>query len=128
MNHLEKRLGRQRVYFDSGATRPLPRREAALRRLLRALEQGDEELIAVSLQDRLHQPYRRRLIPEYDRVEALANQNGCRAVCISGAGPTILCITRDGDFAARMERAVLPLEHRWTVRDLPVDYHGAIRL
>ena len=38
--------------------------------LLRALEQGDEELIAVSLQDRLHQPYRRRLIPEYDRVEA----------------------------------------------------------
>ena len=96
--------------------------------LLRALEQGDEELIAVSLQDRLHQPYRRRLIPEYDRVGALANQNGCRAVCISGAGPTILCITRDGDFAARMERAVLPLEHRWTVRDLPVDYHGAIRL
>ena len=39
MNHLEKRLGRQRVYFDSGATRPLPRREAALRRLLRAAEQ-----------------------------------------------------------------------------------------
>ena len=46
--------------------------------LLRAIEQGDEELIAASLQDRLHQPYRRRLIPEYDKVEALANQNGCR--------------------------------------------------
>ena len=95
--------------------------------LLRALEQGDEELIAASLQDRLHQPYRRRLIPEYDRVEALANQNGCHAVCISGAGPTILCITRNKGFAARMEGAVAPLEHRWRVRDLPVDYHGAIR-
>ena len=96
--------------------------------LLRAIEQGDEELIAASLQDRLHQPYRRRLIPEYDKIEALANQNGCRAVCISGAGPTILCVTRDEGFAARMERAVFPLEHHWQVRDLPADYHGAVKL
>ena len=96
--------------------------------LLRAIEQGDEELIAASLQDRLHQPYRRRLIPEYDKIEALANQNGCRAVCISGAGPTILCVTRDEGFAARMERAVFPLEHHGQVRDLPVDYHGAVKL
>ncbi len=96
--------------------------------LLRAIEQGDEELIAASLQDRLHQPYRRRLIPEYEKVEALAHQNGCHAVCISGAGPTILCITRDPSFAGRMERAVLPLEHHWQVRDLPVDYHGAVKL
>ena len=96
--------------------------------LLRAIEQGSEELIAASLQDRLHQPYRRRLIPEYDRIEALANQNGCYAVCISGAGPTILCITRDKDFAGKMERSVMPLEHRWQVRDLPVDYHGTVKL
>lgn len=96
--------------------------------LLRAIEQGDEALIAASLQDRLHQPYRRRLIPEYDRIEALAEQNGCGAVCISGAGPTILCITRDREFAGRMERAVAPLEHRWQVRDLPVDYHGTVKL
>ena len=96
--------------------------------LLRAIEQGDEALIAASLQDRLHQPYRRRLIPEYDRIEALAHQNGCDAVCISGAGPTILCITRDREFAGRMERAVAPLEHRWQVRDLPVDYHGTVKL
>ena len=96
--------------------------------LLRAIEQGDEELIAASLQDRLHQPYRRRLIPEYEKVEALAHQNGCHAVCISGAGPTILCITRDPAFAGRMERAVLPLDHHWQVRDLPVDYHVAVKL
>lgn len=96
--------------------------------LLRAIERGDEALIAASLQDRLHQPYRRRLIPEFDRIEALAHQNGCHAVCISGAGPTILCITRDARFAARMEYAVMPLEHRWQVRDLPVDYHGTVKI
>lgn len=96
--------------------------------LLRAIEKGDEALIAASLKDRLHQPYRRRLIHEYDRIEALAQRCGCGAVCISGAGPTILCITRDAGFAARMERAVEGLEHRWTVRDLPVDYHGAVKV
>ena len=104
------------------------RNSGCLAVLLRALEVGDEELIATSLHDRLHQPYRRRLIPEYDRIEALAGQNGCQSVCISGAGPTILCITRDTEFAQRMTRAVQPLEHHWQVRDLPIDYHGAVKL
>lgn len=96
--------------------------------LLRAIERGDEALIAASLQDRLHQPYRRRLIHEYDQIESLARHCGCNAVCVSGAGPTILCITRDTGFAARMTQAVLSLEHNWQVRDLPVDYHGAVKI
>lgn len=96
--------------------------------LLRAIERGDEALIAASLQDRLHQPYRRRLIHEYDQIETLAHSCGCNAVCVSGAGPTILCITRDTTFAARMTQAVRPLQHTWQVRDLPVDYHGAVKV
>ena len=61
--------------------------------LLRAIEQGNEELIAASLQDRLHQPYREKLIPEYGKVKAAAEQCGAIAFCISGAGPTILALT-----------------------------------
>ena len=57
MNHLEKRLGRQRAYFDSGATRPLPRREAALRRLLRALEQSEGDLLAALERDLGKHPF-----------------------------------------------------------------------
>ena len=57
MNHLEKRLGRQRVYFVSGATRPLPRREAALRRLLRALEQSEGDLLAALERDLGKHPF-----------------------------------------------------------------------
>lgn len=96
--------------------------------LLRAIERGDEALIAASLQDRLHQPYRRRLIHEYDQIESLAHHCGCNAVCVSGAGPTVLCITRDTTFAARMTQAVRLLQHTWQVRDLPVDYHGAVKV
>lgn len=96
--------------------------------LLRALEQGDEELIAAALRDHLHQPYRRKLIHEYDAVEKLAHKNGCRAVCVSGAGPTLLCITRDPSFAGKMRADVEALQHGWQVRDLPVDYQGVISL
>ena len=96
--------------------------------LLRALEQGDEELIAAALRDHLHQPYRRKLIHEYDAVEKLANKNGCYAVCVSGAGPTILCITRDPSFSEKMRADVEALHHGWQVRDLTVDYQGVISL
>ena len=87
-----------------------------------------EELIAAALRDHLHQPYRRKLIHEYDAVEKLANKNGCYAVCVSGAGPTILCITRDPSFSEKMRADVEALHHGWQVRDLTVDYQGVIKL
>lgn len=90
-----------------------------------ALMRGDETLLAAALQDRLHQPYRRHLIDEYDAVEALAAENGCRAFCISGAGPTLLALTTDPSFAPRMAEAVQSLAHRWRVLELPVDTLGA---
>ena len=92
--------------------------------LLGALQNGNEEVIAAALKDRLHQPYRQSLIDEYDAVRTLSEQNGCKALCISGAGPTLLCLTKDKAFAAKMQKAAASLSHRWTVRDLQVDPVG----
>ena len=61
--------------------------------LPRAMALGDEALLSRCLSDKLHQPYRRALIAEYDAVEKLAHILGCHAVCVSGAGPSILCLT-----------------------------------
>ena len=93
--------------------------------LLRAVESGDEAMIAAALRDRLHQPYRIALIHEYEDIRRIAAENGCGALCISGAGPTLLCLTRDADFASRMAQACRDLSHRWDVRDLRVDPDGA---
>ena len=60
-----------------------------------ALGSGDRELIAMALRDRLHQPYRESLIPEYGKVKAAAEQCGAIAFCISGAGPTLLALTNE---------------------------------
>ena len=93
--------------------------------LPKAMETGDEALLSLCLRDRLHQPYRRPLIAEYGEVEAAANLLGCRCVCISGAGPSVLCISRDAALGARLRDAVKDLSHRWTVLELSVDSEGA---
>lgn len=92
--------------------------------LLRAIENGDMAAISAALRDRLHQPYRVPLIEEYEAVYALAHENGCDAVCVSGAGPTVLCITQSDSFAERMRAAAASLRHQWDIRDLQVDHAG----
>ena len=72
----------------SEATHNLPR--ATMTYL--ALVNGSEEILRVSMKDRLHQPYRKKLIAHYDVITRKARDMGCLNTCISGAGPTILAI------------------------------------
>lgn len=93
--------------------------------LLRALETADTEMIALALDDRLHQPYRKSLIEGYDIAEQTAKDCGATAFCISGAGPTCLCIA-DHDAVGEKLRARLPeVLPEWDVLALSVDTEGA---
>ncbi len=112
---LPKTLPREDAVFNVG--------RAAL--LLKALENGDPELLATGLQDRLHQPYRRGLIDGYDRAEKLAHELGAEGVCISGAGSTILCISSDSSFGTRIEKAAASAFPGWQVLPLLPDMTGA---
>ena len=96
--------------------------------LPRAFETGDLELITLCLDDRLHQPYRRPLIHGIDEVQAAAAALGCRAFCVSGAGPSLLCVTNDPAFSGRLAEAVRELPHNWAVRDLSIDPEGTVIL
>ncbi len=58
--------------------------------LLAALRDGSADLLAVAMDDRLHQPYRRRLFPWMDRVTAVARSAGAAGCVLSGAGPSLL--------------------------------------
>ncbi len=94
--------------------------------LVGALASGDRELIAMALRDRLHQPYRESLIPEYGRVKQAAEQCGAIAFCISGAGPTLLALTDEASFAAQFAEKCKRLEHRWNIMELAVDTEGIV--
>ncbi len=92
--------------------------------LLKALELGDGDLIRVSLQDRLHQPYRSVLIRGYEQVKKLALECGALAFCISGAGPTLLCLSMEEGFDEALAERLPELSEHWTQLSLPVDYNG----
>lgn len=93
--------------------------------VLKALELGDEKLLRNGMQDRLHQKYRKKLIPDYERLEALVRTTGA-AFCLSGAGPTVLCITRDPKLEEKLEEKLAQVtEHSWTMLPLHVEFQGA---
>lgn len=96
--------------------------------LLSALREGDATLLSVALADRLHEPYRRKLIPGFDVAEGLAKECGAHAFFISGSGSTCMAIYTDPAFpeavASRMA-GCLPV---WQVLPLEVDRDGAVLL
>jgi homoserine kinase len=96
--------------------------------LLRGLETGKGDWLRAALQDRLHQPYRKVLIPGFDAVNEAAIDAGAYGVVISGAGPTLLALT-DGlhsdTVAAAMVTAWKERGISAIVRSLCVDSQGA---
>ena len=96
--------------------------------LPKAFADGDLALLSHCMEDRLHQPYRRPLIPGMDEVKAIAASLDCHAFCVSGAGPSLLCVTDDPAFSEKLAEAVRPLPHDWTVRALAPDLSGAVIL
>ena len=93
--------------------------------VLKALELGDEKLLRTAMQDKLHQNYRKKLIPDYEKIEALARSIGC-AFCLSGAGPTLLCITRQKGLEEKLAKKLHGItEHSWQLLPLHVEFQGA---
>jgi homoserine kinase len=58
--------------------------------LAAAFMQGRKELLAVALEDRIHQPYRAQLCPLLPGLEQLSGKQGILGVALSGAGPSVL--------------------------------------
>lgn len=61
--------------------------------LLRALETGNGQWLQTAMGDRIHEPYRKTLIPGYEAVVQAALGAGAYGVTISGAGPTLLALS-----------------------------------
>jgi len=61
--------------------------------LVRGLETADAELLAFALDDVVHVPFRRHLIPGYEQVVAAAADAGAFGATFSGSGSTIIAVT-----------------------------------
>ncbi len=92
-----------------------------------ALEQGRDDVLRRACEDRLHQDYRKALIPGWDDVLSLAWRHGALSVFLSGAGPTVLAVypAQDALFVPRLTEGLAQDAHRWRALALRCSAEGA---
>jgi homoserine kinase len=86
--------------------------------LLAALFQGDRKMLASSLQDRIHQPYRAELCPLLPAMQAFAADAGVLGSVLSGAGPSVLIFL---DPEKRVEKTKTKVESHLRERRLKAE-------
>ena len=97
--------------------------------MVRGLETGNPDWLSAGLTDRIHQPYRQKLIPGYTDVEQAVIATGGYGMVISGAGPTLLALSS----AECSEAVATAMTEAWATHDviavahlLTVDMQGAM--
>lgn len=87
---------------------------------------GDIDNLEMATQDKLHQPYRAKLIPHMDDILEKARRYGAKGTFLSGAGPTLLAVIKNVvDFRREMVAYLDTLEQDWQVQMLQADNEGA---
>jgi homoserine kinase len=86
--------------------------------LLAALFQGEKKLLASSLIDRIHQPYRAPLCPLLPALQDFSAKDGVLGAVLSGAGPSVLMFL---DPEARVEKTKAKVEARLRERGLKAE-------
>ncbi len=95
--------------------------------LAASLISGKFENIRPAIGDRLHQGYRKPLIPAMDEIFDLCYRNGALGVYLSGAGPTVMAIIKEEnrDFLPNVSRVLCEKMKNWHLEILQADNLGA---
>lgn len=94
--------------------------------LTKTLESGHVSRLPELMKDRLHQPYRARLVPGLEYALAAAVEHGAAGAALSGSGPTVFAFVegRNASVGEAMVRAFSKhgVASRWLA--LAVDHQG----
>lgn len=93
--------------------------------LASGLASGDKDIIANACDDKLHQPYRKVLFPEYEEIDALCKEIGALTWYISGSGSTMMAICDDQATANALLARVMQAHPNWQTKKCRVDKTGA---
>ena len=96
---------------------------------IHAIHTKDSELMKLALKDRLHQPYRTKLVPGLEKiVENLKHEENVLGCVLSGAGPSILIVSEKNN----LDKIKSIVRDVWTdlnvkaeILTLPVENNGA---
>ena len=92
--------------------------------LVSSILTGQLEYIGAGMQDMLHQPYRKELVPGMDDVFEAAMKSGARGVALSGAGPSIIAFATENFEAIGKSMQGAFLEHNRESRFLVTEINN----
>jgi homoserine kinase len=95
--------------------------------LLQAVQSGNHSLLREALHDRIHQPFRQKLVPALEELLAVDHPD-LLGVCLSGAGPSVVGLAEqnldqiEGLFRDVYEKTGLP----FTIRRLAAHHEHVL--
>lgn len=95
--------------------------------LILSLLSGDEENLKVALADKIHEPYRLKIIPEIDKIEKIIKKSKALGHYLSGAGSTIMIVLKADDMDSEkfIKNQIEKLSGSYELRELEIDKRGA---
>ena len=98
--------------------------------LIQADNTNDDKLMKVAMKDKLHQPYREKLVPGmHEIMDAFKHEDGVLGCVLSGAGPSLLVISHkyDVDKIKSIVKDIWENQNiKVDVRTLKVEEQGAV--
>ena len=79
---------------------------------------------AAACDDKIQEPYRRELIPDYDEVRDVCLNGGAATLWISGSGSTLMAVTDDGLVAESLRARLQSMHPDFQVHVLECDTQG----
>ncbi len=98
--------------------------------MVAALQAGEFEHLKYAVEDRLHQPYREKLIPGMKEIFDQAYNAGARGIYLSGAGSTLVALidADNGEFLPKIKKTLDGMSSRWELKYANVSKQGAARI
>ncbi len=98
--------------------------------LLAAMTIGQDELIKIGLEDKLHQQYRGDLIPGFSHITEKMDEFGVLGCYLSGAGPSIMCMMKkeDRETEHKITQFMLEKYPNWKIYHQSLEHVGALRI
>jgi len=94
--------------------------------LVSSMMSGNFDALQVAMQDKIHQPYRKILIPGMEYIFEKALELGAYGVYLSGAGPTIMVVCpKNSGIKEKIEEPLKSLKKYWLPIMLNVCKNGA---
>ena len=93
--------------------------------LAKAIEIGNGLIIKKANCDKMQEPYRKQLIPDYDDVKAICEKEEMITMFISGSGSTLLALSQDEQACHNLIAHMRKKYPTWDLRLLHATYDGA---